>query len=147
MIKINSIKQLNLPQVSSEMKNFLRQINAETVCGRVDFGKDGYVNIVEYETEPYFPKDLEAHERYIDVHYLLSGNESIVYEPKEGLQTVEKYDSVGDFAMFDGKNVQCVEYCEGEAVIISPEEAHMAGYEAREREKIKKAILKIPVKL
>ncbi len=147
MKKINGNKIKNMFPLSEEMEKFLASVNECTECGRYDFGKSGYINLVAYDTKDVESQEMEAHEQYIDVHYLLDGEEKIWHYPKAELERSREYDATGDYTMHRATKHSEVCYRKGEAIICYPEDAHMAGLCVSAPQAIKKIIVKIPISL
>ncbi len=148
MNKITDLKALEKYFfVGEEMKEFLQKLNVEVECGRYGFGEYGYVNVVSYDTKEILPQEMEAHRQYIDVHFLLGGEEKIWYYPKAELQTSKEYDETDDYTMHNATKHSEVCYQKGEAIICYPEDAHIAGLCVSEPQAIKKSIVKIPISL
>jgi YhcH/YjgK/YiaL family protein len=66
--------------------NFLRAANNAIADGRhVITGDSVYANVMSYVTKPAMDGTHEVHRRYVDVQFLLSGEEIIRYTPRERL--------------------------------------------------------------
>lgn len=146
MIKITNIEELqnyfNLPKEAIEL---VKGANAKTECKRYEFGEKCFVNVQDTATVCETPL-MEAHEVFVDVQYLISGEERIFYTSKEGLKIQREYTEKGDMAFYDfDENSECVCYKSGEAVILYPEEAHLPNRAVGEPMPIKKAVIKIAV--
>ena len=69
--------------------------------GRVDIdGDDVFANVQEYETVPAPDKRMEAHRRYYDVQFVVSGEELIQYAPLEGMIEIGSFDEDSDFGVY-----------------------------------------------
>jgi YhcH/YjgK/YiaL family protein len=99
--------------------------------------------VQEVETKRETPL-MEAHELFVDVQYLILGEEKIFYTPKEGLGVQRPYSESGDAALYDfDEKSESVSYKSGEAIVLYPPEAHLPNRAVGEPMKIKKAIIKI----
>ncbi len=148
MIKLTSLNDLREHfEIPKEVLEFLKELNGDTECKRYDFGESCYVNVQEVETKPETPL-MESHERYVDVQHLIRGKERIYYTPKEGLGIMRAYNERGDATIhvYD-PNSASVDYSEGEAVVLYPEDAHLPNRAYGVPMKIKKSVIKISVKL
>ncbi len=148
MIKITNLEQLkdyfNVPE---EAFKFLRGIDMDTECKRYDFTPDCYVNVQTVTTKPETPL-MEAHVKFVDVQYLIDGEEKIYYTKKDGLPILKEYNEGGDAALYHfAENSDEVCYKAGEAVILYPCEAHLPNRTVNSSVEIKKAILKIALSL
>lgn len=68
---------------------------------------------------------LEMHRRYIDVHFLLEGSETVGWKPLASLNNISKeYDEEGDFALSDDAPTTYVDMKPGDVLIVWPEDPH-----------------------
>ena len=144
MIKLKSIDEANnYFEIPSEAIEFLKGANCDTENKRYDFGEFCYVNVQNCDTKEETPL-MEAHEKYVDIQYLINGDEKIYYTPKAGLEIMKPYSEGGDAALYDfDEKSKSVVYTSGEAVILYPEEAHLPNRAANEPKTIKKAVIKV----
>ena len=66
-------------------------------------GEDVFVLIQEYETKAIDAALFEAHQKYVDIQLILSGEEWIGYAPVQSLTSIEPYDDKRDIAFFSGE--------------------------------------------
>ena len=59
--------------------------------------------ISEYKTKPESEGKLEAHRKYIDVQYVISGEELMGYSPLGNQQILEPYKEENDIVFFTGE--------------------------------------------
>ncbi len=106
-------------------------------------GDNFFVNIENYTTVKREERFWEAHRKYIDVHMIIEGNESIDVSLIDTMQ-VKSYDEKRDFVELDGDaqvNVNLLN--KGDFLICYPEDAHRTAIMYKNSQKIKKAIFKI----
>lgn len=146
MIKITNLDDLNnLFDIPKEALDFVKNADASTECKRYDFSEECYVNVQSVETKKETPL-MEAHEKFVDIQCLISGEEKIFYIAKEGLKIQRPYSEGGDAALYDFDEAsESVCYKSGEAVVLYPPEAHLPNRCKDEPMTIKKAIIKIGV--
>lgn len=107
-------------------------------------GRKVYVNIDEYETQPFGERSYEAHEKYVDVQLIIQGQESIYIDEKKDLKIKTEYSDEKDIAFYeDGNNGQNVELTENEFLVIYPSEAHKPCVMCGDKCQVKKAVFKI----
>lgn len=145
MEKMEDIKKL-----SEAAYRFLMEFDpAKYEDGRYDLTDGVYVNISTYETKYRREGVFEAHKRYIDIQYMISGSEIISVEPVEVMHSFscEKAYSEENDVEFYANNLDCVDYVirDGEYVILMPEDGHMPGICEGQPEKNRKLVVKIPV--
>lgn len=104
-------------------------------------GKDIYVNIVEGETSPIDTIEFEAHKEYLDLHYILSGKEIMVYAPIDECVKMTEYDAENDYWLFGGKG-NGIEMSDESFYLLYPNDAHCPG-KGHGVTPFKKAIVKI----
>lgn len=99
-------------------------LNAE--LGRIELdGENLFINNVNPECVSKETQVLEAHKRYIDVHFLLQGKEIIGWRAIENCTKEQKaYDEEGDYALYSDTPTTYVELLPGEFAIVFPEDPH-----------------------
>ena len=148
MIKITSIdeikKYFNVPE---EAIDFIKGATVDTENKRYEFGEKCFINVQNVSTACETPL-MEAHEIFVDVQYLISGEERIYYVPKAGLNIQTPYSEKGDGALYDfDEKSESVCYKSGEAIILYPEDAHLPNRAVNEPMPIKKAVVKVAMSL
>lgn len=109
-------------------------------------GMELYMNIDEYRTQPFEQRKYEAHEEYVDVQCILSGQESIFIEHVRDLRVKDSYDPERDIAFLeDGKKPVRFDLHEGDFMVIYPGEAHKPCVVLEQECEVKKAVFKIKV--
>ncbi len=117
---------------------------SQTPVGKIELDGDSLYAIVQtYTTKPLEQGAWEAHRRYIDVQYLVSGRERIFFSPLERMQ-VGSYVSERDFLPMAGTGT-ALELTAGFFAIFHPEDAHMPGLAFEDPEPVKKVVVKVAV--
>ncbi|MDO4690940.1 MAG: YhcH/YjgK/YiaL family protein [Fusobacterium sp.] len=89
--------------------------------------------------------ELEYHKKYIDIHIVLEGEESIGYSAFNSLIETKKFDIENDYALMKG-DIQTEFYLDKEKfLIIFPYEAHIALLKVGKEKEIKKVIFKVEI--
>ena len=127
----------------------LKEVAAEEfVKGRhpVD-GADIYINAAQYQTHPVEGALAEAHRIYIDVMWMISGNEQIGVVPVETLTEITReYAEQGDALLAKLPETYTTLQMNPDSVcILFPEDGHAPGLIAGEQEEVKKLICKVRV--
>lgn len=109
--------------------------------GHHDFTDDIGVNVMEYETK--IDGLYESHKKYIDVHYVISGNEYLKVVDESCLFDVQEYNEKIEALL--GKCNEAVPYAmpEKSFCVVFPGEAHLPGIINGKPEKVKKAVIKL----
>lgn len=102
-----------------------------------------FVLVNEYATKDYKDCILEAHKKYIDFQYMLSGCEQIGYVPLSDQKITKEYDSENDYALFQPENLSLFNLSTGVFALLFPEDLHMPGIMCNKSESIKKIVIKI----
>lgn len=87
---------------------------------------------------------FECHRRYMDLHYIIDGDEEIKYCPIGYLKQKSEYNAVKDFCLYEGDDYSKVILHVGEWVVFFPEDGHAPGIK-HTTGKCLKVIAKIPV--
>ena len=68
---------------------------------------------------------LEGHHQYIDIQYVIGGDESIGWKSVDGLTESDAYDAEKDLVFFEEKSDSIVRIPPGSFSIFFPEDAHL----------------------
>ena len=104
-----------------------------------------FLNLQTYETSPIETRQLEIHEKYIDIFYLTEGQEIVLMKPFDKVSRfVSEYDSDNDIAFAPREeDAVSVVLREGFFVILFPGEAHASGIRVDGSETVRKIVGKI----
>lgn len=106
-------------------------------------GDEFFVNIENYATVKREERFWEAHCKYIDVHMIIEGAESIDVGFGDEMQ-IKSFDENRDFVELEGKEQSTIHLLnKGDFLICYPEDAHRTAIMYQRSEMIKKAIFKI----
>lgn len=91
---------------------------------------------------------FESHKKYIDIQYMLKGEEIMDVCNLEDLEILKDYDDKTDFIKYKGKekNISSLLIKENELAIFYPQDAHQPCIKTNQNKLIYKAVIKIPVK-
>ena len=89
-------------------------------------------------------KIFEAHRKYIDLHYIIDGVEQFGYANIDTLTPAGEYNEADDYILLCGE-VNRITLSNGDFVIAFPEDAHIPALKYKNSEKVKRAVVKIPV--
>jgi YhcH/YjgK/YiaL family protein len=68
---------------------------------------------------------LEGHRKYLDIQYVISGEESMGWHPLSGLTSAVPYDETKDLEFFEGEPLSIVRVPPGCFAVFLPTDAHM----------------------
>ena len=145
---IDSIKNCDIYSQTDEnlkkgfefIKNYLKN---PLEAGRYEIDGDKvYAMVQEYETKA--PGKFEAHKKYIDIQFLVSGRELMGYANVSSLAPDTEYDAEKDFMLFEGKKGTTELILEsGMFAVFYPEDGHMPGCMVECPEKVVKIVVKV----
>ena len=94
--------------------------------GRIELDGDNlFINNVNPECVPADKQVLEMHRDYIDVHILLTGQETIGWKAVETLEhQAQAYQKEGDCALYSDRPTLFATLQPGEFAIVYPEDTH-----------------------
>jgi len=109
---------------------FLQEVDSTWKSGRYDIDGDLVHAIVQkYTTHPIETSPVEAHRKYIDVHYLVAGQEILMWVPLASLTQVSMpYEEERDTALFTlVPSATSLRLSAGQFAILFPEDGHAPG--------------------
>ena len=126
---------------------FLRNLSADLPLGRHDIaGDDCFALVQAYTTKPLAEGKFEAHRNYIDIQFVQSGRETLLWAPLAGLAETKSYDSEKDYALFAAPaNATPLRLRSGEFMIFYPEDAHAPCLELDGPCEVRKVVVKVRV--
>lgn len=105
------------------------------------------LSVQKGKTKEYCAQEYEAHRKYIDVHYMFDGEETIYYQPLDDLRPVQPYDEEKDIGWYEGdgeKNIS-IRVAKGMCCVLFPEDGHMpCRYMGRSGNHFSKVVIKLP---
>ena len=105
-------------------------------------GENIFALVSEYKTKPEVEGKLEAHKKYLDVQYVISGEELMGYVPLGNQQILEPYKEENDIVFYTGDN-SFTKVSEGMFAIFFPEDVHMPGIASSKSSSVKKLVIKV----
>ncbi|NOU96753.1 DUF386 family protein [Paenibacillus sp. LMG 31456] len=129
--------------------DYLRSLSFEQMDdGVYPVGEAGiYLIVKTAETFPFEEMRPEHHERFIDIHYMISGAEKIGFaRTNESNKSVEVTPPVEDHMFFDSveQEIELILY-PGQYAVFMPSDLHRPWCSAHGTRSVRKALLKIPV--
>ncbi|WP_068472372.1 YhcH/YjgK/YiaL family protein [Saccharicrinis aurantiacus] len=125
---------------------FLEEIDFETIePGKYNVEGDEIFAIVsEYNTKKKEDARPEAHERYLDIQYIVKGSEYMGYAPLEDQDVSTPYDTEKDLVFYKA-DVDYIKVSEGMFAVFFPTDIHAPGAEIEKSEPVKKVVVKVLV--
>ena len=126
--------------------DFLRNPSVnELPAGRTDLAGDALFALTQsYETRPIQEGKLEAHRRYIDIQFLVDGEEFVGYAPLTNQKVSAPHDDAKDIAFYEGEAWFTLSR-KNMFAIFFPQDAHLPSRHTDKPSAVKKIVLKIAV--
>ena len=143
-------EQAALPPALQKAFEFLKQVRAgqQTLAdGRVDIdGERVYALVQSYDTKSGEPK-FEAHRKYLDVQYIVSGEEVIGWAFLDRMIVDAPYDAAKDVCLgrVPAADVTPVRLSAGQLAVLYPSDAHAPKLAAGAPAAVKKIVVKVAV--
>lgn len=142
------LQQIKMDPKMEKAVHFLTHENLEKLTpGTIPVdGNQVYVKVMNYSTVPDEELKYEAHKKYIDIHYVISGKEAIMYLDTRKMDTVDEYNPEKD--VFHGnprrkEDVSRVVLSAGDLAIAYPTDAHAPKGMVGQAAMIHKIVIKI----
>lgn len=99
---------------------------------------------MNYKTSEFDINKWEAHNEFIDIHYILEGSEKVFITDVENIEVTQEYNKEND-VLIGKNNNHCYEIKldKGRYLILFPGEAHQTGIKSYESCDVKKIVFKI----
>lgn len=124
---------------------WLRDVNPDIANGVYEINPRVKATVSEYETKIVNEFGYEAHRDYIDIQYLIRGEEIINSLPLEYLKETKPYNKEIDAAFYEETNIKPQELLLGNGyfAILFPQDGHMPQLCVSEPVKVKKVVIKV----
>ena len=149
MIK-DSIKNAEIYfSINSEVKKaflYLKKNDLTTIQnGKYEIEQDKIFLIVqEYKTKNKENSQLESHKKYIDIQFIIKGEEQLGYTNIDNTNISIPYNEEKDIMFLNG-NCDFLKAKQGDFIIFFPHDAHMPSIATDKPSYVKKAVIKIKV--
>lgn len=87
---------------------------------------DGKIMVQVGQTKPWAGSELEVHHNYLDIQYVVKGQEIVGWAPTETLTLSGEFNTAKDKGMYAGVNDTML-IREGYCYVVYPEDAHAPG--------------------
>ncbi len=107
-------------------------------------GDNVFVSVQDYQTKPESEGKFEAHKKYADIQFIISGEEKIGYTNIRNCTTTTFYDDTNDIVFLEGKG-DFITAHENSFLIFMPQDAHMPCISIDDSKYVKKAVVKVKI--
>lgn len=132
------------PRVAAGLE-WLAAYQGGAELGRHPILGDDVVAIVQaYDTAPAAEKKWETHIHHLDIQYIVSGREHILYAPAGALEVKTPYNEAKDVTFYqDPSASSSLLVGPGEFAIFYPPDAHKPGCMVERAERVEKVVIKV----
>ncbi|MEM8549645.1 MAG: YhcH/YjgK/YiaL family protein [Verrucomicrobiota bacterium] len=124
--------------------DYLIDLRADAYPGEYELqGRDIFAIISCYETQPVTDKDFESHRNYLDLQYILEGEEILYHSPLDCLSESVPYDEERDLIFYQGIAEQALIMRPGYFCVLFPQDAHIPGCHCTGISTVKKVVVKV----
>lgn len=135
-----------MPQLAAGFEFLTTRGRASLEEGRHEIdGERVFATVARYETRDYESAEPEAHRRYLDIQYVISGRETIYWTPlaETGPESMA-YDAQRDLVFFQrNARARPFELAAGHFCIFFPEDAHEPNCHCGPPSPVHKAVVKV----
>ena len=135
------------PGIQKALDFLQRAVNEDLPDGRVTIdGSAVYALVQSYESRAENDNPtFEAHRRYVDIQYIVSGSEVLGWAPLDELSVTVPYDGEKDALLgtVPPEAATLIRFAAGQAIVLYPTDAHAPGLAAGEPGPVKKTVVKI----
>ncbi len=123
--------------------DFLLHADLEAIpSGKHDIEGDTIFALVqEYQTKPLAECKLESHKKYIDIQYVIRGEEFMGVTTQNN-QTILEQDLEKDYTFYEG-NTSLVRVSKGMFTIFFPDDLHQPCVQTEFVSEVKKVVIKV----
>ena len=137
------VKYCNLSKNIQKGFEFILKTNFENIPdGKYDMSESVYMNVQTYTTKQ--DADFEAHRIYIDIQYIIDGEENIEVTPYSYCESSIAYDENKDIEFLSGTG-KLHNLKKGDFMILFPEDAHKPSLAVNNPQKVRKAVVKVKI--
>jgi YhcH/YjgK/YiaL family protein len=105
-------------------------------------GTNVFASVMAYDSRTLDLGKWEAHKKYIDIQYIISGAEKMYYSNISNMVETTEYNEVKDIMFYKGEG-DALTVREGNFAIFFPEDVHMPNIAVDAPAAVKKVVVKI----
>ena len=139
--------QKTLYEKISEALDYIKDLDKSTLTpGIHEVNDEFYYNYLEYEAKEPTNTIYEAHKNYVDIQYIVDGQEQVDVSFEEYMELDTPYDAEKDIMFFKNPTQHFTRILgPGECVIVLPHELHKPGQKVGKNGNVKKIVGKVRV--
>lgn len=147
-VLVKKIKQKsNIDKRIKYAVNYLENIKHNEInVGKYIVDDEFYYQVLEYTTKLEEECKLESHKKYVDIQFLIEGEEVIKVADTSSLELLSEYSEENDIMQWiPPKRMMSITLCPDSHIILYPENAHMGCINLKGNCKVKKIIGKLRI--
>lgn len=142
---LKNLEQYQLLYPSIKVVKLHLEANTIFLQGRKHLDDNNACIGLEYDTKKEEECVYEGHRRFIDLHIILEGEESVHISPIENMSSLESYNEVDDYELFSGNVNATLLLAKGYFLLLNPSDIHKTGIKIATPKLVKKYVYKLPV--
>jgi len=134
----------NISERISKSFEYIKSTDLKTLpAGKYPIdGENIFALLSEYKTKSEQEGKLEAHRKYLDVQYVIEGEELMGYAPLGRQKVLDPYKEENDIVFFTGDK-SFTKVCAGMFAIFFQGDVHMPGISTGKISDVKKLVIKV----
>jgi YhcH/YjgK/YiaL family protein len=134
------------PELWQAVFKFLCKDMATLEAGKYPlFGDKAFAMVSEYQTKKLIDSKWEAHRKYIDLQYVIEGEEKMGLLPLEKAAAPQGYDDTKDLIFFGNNEGEYFQANQKVFFLFFPSDVHRPGIQIEGTVPVKKLVIKIAV--
>lgn len=145
--QIDNLNHYFGPEIVRTIVKFLEKSGREQIMpGKHVLDQGINAIVIKTSSRTIQNQKFEAHQKYLDLHCLLSGKEVIAFTSTKSLEVTESYNTEHDYELFNyPSNYSQLELQPRQFVLLYPDDAHCAQGYVQQEQQISKIVFKIPI--
>ncbi|OHE21387.1 MAG: hypothetical protein A2540_01230 [Sulfurimonas sp. RIFOXYD2_FULL_37_8] len=116
------------------------------ICKKIELDNNNFVLEQVYSSKEREECFFESHKKYIDMQFIVSGEEIIEVANSKYLICIQAYDEEKDIAIYKNtKETSLIFLKAGDIAIFYPQDAHMPCIKANKCDKVVKVVVKVKI--
>ena len=126
---------------------YIKSLDPNIALGVYPINDRLLLKVMEYSTVEEFKLGYEAHQKHLDIHFVLRGTERIKWSPINEMVIKTPYDEENDAIFYEKPIAHLSEVLLGDGVfaIMYPQDGHACQYFVEKCETIKKIVIKVKI--
>lgn len=124
--------------------DFLNSLDLKSLSKeKIVISENCFANYIELISKPHKECVFEAHKKYIDIHFIISGVEGIATRYVDKLESINDFNYDKDIGFYKGNSNNISYLQKGDFMVCFPQDAHMVAMMKIIPNEIEKIVVKI----